>query len=122
MQLHEIPSEDSYGLSLSSFRKQTAQKIICDHPRMSILARFQQRLKEESDQAGPGSSEQLRYRHYLSNCSPTSGLWMRPSMFSTIQRLSNQEFLAAFCKLMTLENPSIPKQITQLHQEPNNVF
>ena len=122
LQLQEAPSEDSYGLSLSSARKQTAQKMICDHLRRSILARFKQRLKEESDQAGPGSNEQLRYRHYLSNCSPTSGLWMRPSMFSTIQRLSNQEFLAAFCKLMTLENPSIPKRIMQLHQEPNNMF
>ena len=121
LQLHEIPSEDSYGLSLSSARKQTAQKMICDHLRRSILARFKQRLKEESDQAGPDSNEQLRYRHYLSNCNPTSGLWMRPSMFSRNQRLSNQEFLAAFCKLTTLENPSIPKQITQLHQEPNNV-
>ena len=116
LQLHEIPSEDSYGLSLSSARKQTAQKIICDHLRRSILARFQQRLKEESDQAGPGSSEQLRYRHYSSNCSPTSGLWMRPSMFSTIQRLSNQEFLAAFCKLMTLENPSIRQKMAKYAQ------
>ena len=41
---------------------------------LCILARFQQRLKEESDQAGPGSNEQLRYRHYLSNCSPTSAV------------------------------------------------
>ena len=70
LQLHEIPSEDSYGLSLSSARKQTAQKMICDHLRRSILARFQQRLKEESDQAGPGSNEQLRYRHYFQTVAP----------------------------------------------------
>ena len=105
LQLQEIPPEDSYGLSSSSPRKQTAQKIICDHLRISILARFKQRLKEESDQAGQGSNQQLRYRHYLSNCNPTSGLWMRPSMFSKNQRLSNEEFKAALCKRNTLENP-----------------
>ena len=56
LQLHEIPPEVSYGLSPSSSRKQTAQKIICDHLRISILARFKQILKEESEQAGHGSN------------------------------------------------------------------
>ena len=122
LQLHEIPPEVSYGLSPSSSRKQTAQKIICDHLRISILARFKQILKEESEQAGHGSTQQLRYRYYLSCCNSTSGLWMRPSMFSIIQRLSNEEFRAAFCKFMTLENPSIPKQSPQLQLGENEVF
>ena len=122
LQLQEIPPEDSYGLSSSSPRKQTAQKIICDHLRISILARFKQRLKEESDQAGQGSNQQLRYRHYLSCCNVFSGLWMRPSMFSKDQRLSNEEFKAAFCKRNTLENPNIPKPNPQLHEGSNNLF
>ena len=96
--------------------------MICDHLRISILARFKHILKEESEQAGQGSTQQLRYRYYLSCCNSTSGLWMRPSMFSIIQRLSNEEFRAAFCKFMTLENPSIPKQSPQLQQGENEVF
>ena len=65
-----------------------------------ISRRLLERLKEESDQAGPGSVEQLRYRNFLSNNNETSGLWLRPYMMSKDHRLSNEEFKAAlvFCQ------------------------
>ena len=34
---------------------------------------------------------------------------MSPSMFFKEQRLSNEEFITAFCRFMTLENPNIPR-------------
>ena len=74
--LQDLPHDDFYGLSTSSFKKQTAQKLICNHLMKSTLERLLERLKEESDQAGPGSVEQLRYRMFLSNNNDTSGLWL----------------------------------------------
>ena len=59
LQLHELPPEDLYGLSTSTYKKQTAQKLICNNLRKSTLKRLLERLKEESDQAGPGSVEQI---------------------------------------------------------------
>merc|ERR1712167_241172 len=80
------------------------------------------RLKEESDQAGPGSVEQLRYRMLLSNINDTSGLWLRPSMSSKNQRLSNEEYKAACCKRNTIENPGIPKPNPRRGEDANSAF
>ena len=109
LQLHERPPEDPYGLPTSSYKKQTAQKIIYGHLMKAASARLQEKLKDESDRAGPGSTEQLRYRIFLSNRNDTSGLWLRPSMTMNNHRLSNEEFIAAVCKRNTIDNPGIPK-------------
>ena len=39
LQLHELPPDDLYGLSTSTFKKQTAQKLICNNLRKSTLKR-----------------------------------------------------------------------------------
>ena len=122
MQLHELPPEDLYGLSTSTFKKQTAQKLICNNLRKSTLSRLLERLKQESDQAGPRSVEQIRYRNFLSNNNETSGLWLRPYMMSKDHRLSNEEFKAALCRRNTIENPSIPKSNPQRGEHANNAF
>ena len=40
LQLHELPPDDLYGLSTSTFKKQTAQKLICNNLRKSTLKRL----------------------------------------------------------------------------------
>ena len=41
LQLHELPPDDPYGLSTSSFKKQTAQKLICNHLMKSTCSQIQ---------------------------------------------------------------------------------
>ena len=43
-------------------------------------------------------------------------------MISKNQRLSNEEFKAAFCKRNTIENPGIPKSNPQRGEVANNAF